>query len=896
MRLNHQHALRSGDRIEGRNVGSFAQRLRYANRGRFVARAPATRVFDSWLDDPSAPPILGVFGPGGVGKSWLLDEFAARAQARGARVWPVDADRGDTPILPPAPAGMDDAAARRVLLVDGLDALPAAGAGVARELAELDDGVRVVLASRRRLSDGPWRSWTALIRPLELAGFDAEECSRYLDLRGVDDPRIRELILYRSGGHPLTMSLAADLLLLPDVADWSDSAAWSRTVTSAVEQLLADIGGPLREAVQAAAVLGRCDQDTLSAVLGPPAGARAFVRLCGLSVCRAIGDEVALHDEVRAVVLEDLRLHRPALLDAFRRRALRHLRRHPGGRSAATVAARRGGLHLLGRELPGYTMLEQEYRDIVVTVGTEADLDDVLALRRRVAAEPGLPAVEAEPALLAPVLADPDCEVHLARASDGTPRGYAFHLRLNDRTRALLAFGAMPEVLDAALHQIGCDRDPPERSNIYFLSTIVTVDADPRPVSSALGGSVIDLMLAEGAYLMVPAAQPYRAMAAALHAEPLTVDALENGVRLDPWLLDLSRYGVEAWALAVAGGTAGALALGEELQAAVAQAVSGLDDDRVLAASPLVRLAEPDDDRDIAARALAVRELLSRAIAADGVWPTPDLRVRDALRAAGIDALPDLGGAADPDAEPIRRAEPLRLQLLGDFVLRRGEVSVPVPHGVLSTLVKIVALRRRIPADELVEWLWPAAPPGAGRERLRTALSRLRRQIGPDLVLRDGADVVLGDRVAVDATRFRDASAAALRDALGASRADAVQLLEAAVALYPGELLPHDQAAEWAPAARALLTQRHLDLLDRLAELAGGSGHLQDALRWLELGIDADPYDEQRYLTAAELLAANGRRGRALTMLQRAAAAAATLDAEPSDEIKNLERELRGRG
>jgi hypothetical protein len=747
-------------------VSTFAQRLRYANRARSVARFAAVQAFDEWLSDASAPPVLGVFGPGGVGKSWLLQDLAHRAEERSAHVWLIEADHGSAPILPPVPAAIAGSGRHRLLLIDGLDALPAGGAALVRELADLDDGVRVVLASRRPLVDGPWRAWAALTRPLELSAFGPEECDRYLDLRGVDDPRTREQILFRSGGHPLTLSLAADLLLSPDSGEWSETPAWSATVSSTVEQLLADVGGTLREAVRAAAVLGRCDQDLLTAVLGAPMGARAFVRLCGLSVTRAIGDEVALHDEVRAVVLEDLRLHHPKLLDALRRRALRQLRRHPGGHSAATIAARRGGLHLLGRDLPGLSALPPEDGELIVEVADERAIDEILELRARVPAVPGLPRAEHDPDLLRQILADRGCEVHLARDGAGALRGYAFHLCLTPRSARLLDGDGMPGVLAAVLDMLGTDGDFPERSNIFFLSTIVTPDDDPRAVHSALSNSVVDLMLKEGAYLMLPVVDSYRELVRTLRAERVARRAGMDPASPEAWLLDLSRCGVEGWARAVGGGGDGRLPLADELTAVVVRALSDLDDDQALAASPLAVLAEPDDDRDVAARAAAVRELLSRALTADGAWPAPDLRVRDALRSAGVEELPE-HGSADTAELRVLRAEPLRLQLLGDFVLRRGEVSVPIAEGVLSRLVKIVALRGRLPVDELVEWLWPYAAAGVGRERLRTALSRLRRLVGPDLVVREGGDIVLGHHVSVDATRFREQAPQALRNRAG---------------------------------------------------------------------------------------------------------------------------------
>ena len=98
------------------------------------------------------------------------------------------------------------------------------------------------------------------------------------------------------------------------------------------------------------------------------------------------------------------------------------------------------------------------------------------------------------------------------------------------------------------------------------------------------------------------------------------------------------------------------------------------------------------------------------------------------------------------------------------------------------------------PRDTLVELFWPGEKLDAARHKLRLALSFLRRQLEPPgvaadtVLIADRAFVQLNPRVvSTDVAAFEAALRAA--DWVG-SPLDRIALLDEAIALYPGELLP----------------------------------------------------------------------------------------------------------
>src|ERR1035437_9191431 len=86
--------------------------------------------------------------------------------------------------------------------------------------------------------------------------------------------------------------------------------------------------------------------------------------------------------------------------------------------------------------------------------------------------------------------------------------------------------------------------------------------------------------------------------------------------------------------------------------------------------------------------------------------------------------------------------------------------------------------------------------------------------------------------------------------------------------------------------------RRPPDLLERRAAGAERRGEADGMLAYLELAIQADPDDEERYLHGARALAALGRHGPALRLLERAGVLLGETHARRSRELAALREQL----
>lgn len=236
-------------------------------------------------------------------------------------------------------------------------------------------------------------------------------------------------------------------------------------------------------------------------------------------------------------------------------------------------------------------------------------------------------------------------------------------------------------------------------------------------------------------------------------------------------------------------------------------------------------------------------------------------------------------------------ALPAVIRVLGAFSLTSGGREVALTPGQGPKLVKMLAVsQRRMPTEQLIDALWPEADRETGRNRLRTVLTRLRSEIG-DVVAREGETLALSDGTRVDLAQFEVEARKAL--ALGLDEPTlAVAWARSAITRYRGDVLADDPYEDWAEARREWARRTMLQLLDLCADVARARGDLDEMRRVLEMTIDLAPYDDDRYLRAASLLADQGQRGAALTVLRRARSALAELGFEAPASLTRLERQI----
>ena len=255
---------------------SLADRFREAHRNRFVGREEQLAQFEEALDlDPPPSSILFVHGPGGVGKSALLQELTYRCEERDRPVYAIDAER-----IEPTPAALrgalqdcglslkgedeNDRAGeerhpeRAVVMIDTFEAISGLAPWIRnRFLPDLPASWIVVIAGRQPPPES-WQSDLGLQNVLEvwpLRNLPEPAARVYLKREGVSETRIDEILPF-TRGHPLALSLAADTVQQqPDAPFAPDEAP--DLIDTLVRRFLSDVTEPdRRRTVQAASLVG----------------------------------------------------------------------------------------------------------------------------------------------------------------------------------------------------------------------------------------------------------------------------------------------------------------------------------------------------------------------------------------------------------------------------------------------------------------------------------------------------------------------------------------------------------------------------------------------------------------------------------------------------------------
>lgn len=233
-------------------------------------------------------------------------------------------------------------------------------------------------------------------------------------------------------------------------------------------------------------------------------------------------------------------------------------------------------------------------------------------------------------------------------------------------------------------------------------------------------------------------------------------------------------------------------------------------------------------------------------------------------------------------------AEPLTVQLLGEFELRLGDCRLPpLESARAEALLAYLLLHRDAPQprQRLASLLWPESSEAQSRTNLRHLLHTLRRalpqadrflEIAPR-TLRWRPDLPVRVDVAVFEAALEGAGEQTLRDA---------------IEIYGGDLL-EGHYDEWILEERERLRERYLDALSRLASMLADRGDAGEAIRWSERLVASDPLREEAHRLLMRLLDGRGERARALRayhacceVLER------RLGTEPSAETRSIYEEL----
>ncbi len=291
-------------------------------RRRFVGRTAELELFRAALD-PGAPTgsVLYFHGPGGIGKTSLLEVFAEIAAEAGARVAALDGRE-----LAPTPAAVLDALRAQGLVVpDDGEPITAPGARLVllidsyERMAPLDHWLRSRLLPRlpadavtvlvaRDAPSHAWRAdpaWRDLLRVVSLRNLTAEESRRYLADCGVD-PALHERLSAATHGHPLGLSLLADVVLRGGEAP---SDPLTPDVVGTLLSRFVDVvpNEAQRRALGACALARVTTEPLLRAALALSDAHELFEWLRGLSFVESGPEGLQPHDLARDALDVDLR-------------------------------------------------------------------------------------------------------------------------------------------------------------------------------------------------------------------------------------------------------------------------------------------------------------------------------------------------------------------------------------------------------------------------------------------------------------------------------------------------------------------------------------------------------------------------------------------------------------
>jgi DNA-binding winged helix-turn-helix (wHTH) protein len=435
-------AAQSGAARSRAVAASLGDRLRERAARRFVGREAELELLGAAVG--RAPPehaLFFVHGPGGIGKSTLLEQLRRMAEpgvdvvsVNGAELLPtpqgvIDGMGSALALAQRLPTADDVRRAwaergRSVLLLDGFEALdPVQGWMRDTWLPGLPGDLTVVLAGRRA-PDSRWSAhplWGGAMQPVPLGMLGASACAELVAAHGTPAALCARLAK-RSGGLPLAaVLLAAEVRRTGRLPQALGDALVIALTHRCLEQ---SPSAQHREALLACALARCATRGLLVHLFGAPAGEGLFAWLAEQGYVSSSRDGLRLHDLMREAVLAEAGGCDRDRFRELRREVVRWLAARLGpGRDAWDATL---DFFYARRNAPGF----RRYHDVDgrartrTQIGVDADLNEVFAF-----AGEHLPG--SEHAALRRWVVHPAAEVVTIRADERSVCGVAVLLRLD---------------------------------------------------------------------------------------------------------------------------------------------------------------------------------------------------------------------------------------------------------------------------------------------------------------------------------------------------------------------------------------------------------------------------------------------------------------------------------
>jgi len=327
----------------GRSLGDLLETYRQRT---FVGREHALAEAEALLAGQVDSPCLFFHGPGGIGKTTLLQRVHQLAIRRGVPVIQLDGR-----LLNPAPQALREALepplraachGRVLVLLDTCEYLGPVLRWLYDEfLPGLDPRVRVIAAGRVAPEGVP---------AVALDQLTDAQARRYLAGREIA-PDNAERILTYTGGHPLALAMACDLT--GSDKEWPPTPDASGITSELARRMLREAtDAPQSRALRAAALARAISPGLLARMLPDDDGPALFDWLAGLSCIETGSDSLIMHDIARAAIAGDLRERAPQLHELLCRRAEDYYREQLSGADAAAALRAVQEISFLSRDLP----------------------------------------------------------------------------------------------------------------------------------------------------------------------------------------------------------------------------------------------------------------------------------------------------------------------------------------------------------------------------------------------------------------------------------------------------------------------------------------------------------------------------------------------------------------
>lgn len=295
--------------------------------------------------------LLNIYGTGGIGKSFLVDEFRQIAAKQNVQMISLDSrDIVHNPsslcnhlvhLIERLVGKTVSTSNKPISTIESIELLNRAAAehklvltfDTYEEMGELDHWLRehlikelhpsiCIVISGRYALQGAWKlsaAWRQCTMQMPLSDLSFTEVKAYLHNLSILDENTVYWIWNQTKGHPLTLSLTAQTSSIRELIHLQEV----EVLPLITKQWLKEVPQPaLGKMVEAASVLKHFNQETLAHVLEEPVTVEQFQQLTELSFVRRVKRGWLLHDLVRSAFSQEFSARSPDYYATLRRRCM----------------------------------------------------------------------------------------------------------------------------------------------------------------------------------------------------------------------------------------------------------------------------------------------------------------------------------------------------------------------------------------------------------------------------------------------------------------------------------------------------------------------------------------------------------------------------------------------